>query len=693
MSWTSIFLGRPLKTSEQEERKLGVIAGVPALGLDGLGSSAYGPEAALTILIPLGAAGPQYIVPLTGVLLVLLSLLYISYRQTITAYPNGGGAYTVARENLGVNASLLAAAALMIDYVLNVAVGISAGVAALVSAFPVLHPHILWLCLLALLLITLVNLRGTIESGLAFAVPTYLFLGSFFVLLGVGVFRVLFAGGNPQPAIPPPHLGPAIAPVGAWLLIRAFASGCTAMTGVEAVSNGVGAFRDPGVKNAHGTLTAIVVSLGVLLGGIAWLARTFGIGAMDQTKPGYQSVLSQLAGALVGHGAFYYVAICSLLAVLTLSANTSFVDFPRLCRLIAQDRFLPAGFATVGRRLVFSVGILFLTTTSGLLLVAFRGITDRLIPLFAVGAFLAFTLSQTGMVMHWWRGKGTGDRRPARRHLLANGLGAATTAAALAVIIAAKFKEGAWITLLAIPSLIGLFKVIRGYYDRVDRELWEPRPLDLTANDPPVVVIPTETWNKLTRKALRFGMMLSPEVIAIHLSALEGNDAGQETATLRRQWDVDVEQPARQAGLPPPRLVCLQSPYRQFLAPLLRFIARLRQEHPRRTIAVIVPELIKSHWWQHALHNRRARRLRRALLQGGGTGVVVIGVPWHLEDEAPGPEPREPGEDSGDPGERLADLVLQGHPVERLGQEGEGAGAEGALAQSVVHVAGDQHDG
>lgn len=628
VSWTSLLLGRRLANREQSEQKLGVLSGVPALGLDGLGSSAYGPEAALTILIPLGAAAPAWLVPLTALLLVLLALLYISYRQTITAYPNGGGAYTVAMENLGVSAGLLAASALMIDYVLNVAVGISAGIGALVSAFPALHRYTLWLCLLTLLLITLVNLRGTKESGVAFAVPTYLFLASFFVLLGLGVARALLAGGHPQAVVPPPALPAAGAAVSAWLMIRAFASGCTAMTGVEAVSNGIGAFREPRVGKAHGTLTAIVVSLGLLLGGIAWLARVFGIGAMDQTRPGYQSVLSQLAAALVGRGAFYYVAICSLLAVLTLSANTSFVGFPRLCQLIAQDRFLPVGFAAVGRRLVFSVGILFLTTTSGLLLVVFRGITDRLIPLFAVGAFLAFTLSQAGMVMRWWRQEGG----PARRHLFANGLGAVTTAAALGVIVAAKFREGAWITLLAIPSLILLFRSVHRYYERIDRELQETRPLDLPTNEPPVVVIPTESWNKLTRKALRFGMMLSPDVVAVHLSALEGNDADAETRDVEQRWREDVEQPARNAGLPSPRLVCLPSPYRQFLEPLLRLTVRLEREHPGRTVAVIVPELIKKHWWQYVLHNRRARRLRRALLQRGGSRTVVIGVPWHLED-------------------------------------------------------------
>jgi amino acid transporter len=644
MSWKTILLGRRLATREQGERKLGVVAGVPALGLDGLASSAYGPEAALTILLPLGVAGPRYIVPITLVLLTLLALLYISYRQTITAYPGGGGAYTVARENLGVDAGLLAAAALMIDYVLNVAVGISSGVAALVSAFPALHSYALWLCLLALVFLTLVNLRGTKESGLAFALPTYLFLASFFVILGLGVVHALLAGGHPRPVTPPPPLSPVLAPASLWLLMRAFASGCTAMTGVEAVSNGMSAFKEPPVRHAHRTLTAIVSSLGVLLGGIAYLSHAFGIGAMDQRKAGYQSVLSQLVSAVLGRNAFYYVAIGSLLAVLSLSANTSFVGFPRLCRLIAHDRFLPKAFTIVGQRLVFSVGILFLTLTAGLLLVAFGGITDRLIPLFAVGAFLAFTLSQAGMVMHWWRERGAGQ--PVKRHLLVNAAGAVTTAVALAVIVAAKFLEGAWITLLALPALIVLFKTVKGYYDRVGRRLWEPRPLDLSANAPPVVVMPTESWNKLAKKALRFGMLLSPEVVAVHLSAVDGDDGADDTEapgtaggardeaeTLKSQWSADVEAPARQAGLPVPRLVVLPSPYRRFLEPLLRFLHGLEEEHPGRVIAILIPIMIKRHWWQHLLHNRRARLLRSALLAKGGPRVVVIDVPWDLEGE------------------------------------------------------------
>jgi amino acid transporter len=308
MSVLRVLLGRRLANSEQAGQKFGVLAGVAALGLDGLASAAYGPEALLTVLIPLGASGLRFVLPLTGLILALLTILYFSYRQTIAAYPSGGGSYTVARENLGTNAGLWAAAALMIDYVLNVAVAISAGVAALVSAFPALHRYTLPLCLAILALIALVNLRGTSESGWAFAVPTYLFVACFAAVLAVGIGRTILGHGHPHPVLPPPQLPGATAVLGLWLLVHSFSSGCTAMTGVEAVSNGIPAFREPAVDNARRTLTAIVVTLGLLLGGIAFLCRSYGIGAMNQGEAGYQSVLSQLTGAVFGRGGFYYTA-------------------------------------------------------------------------------------------------------------------------------------------------------------------------------------------------------------------------------------------------------------------------------------------------------------------------------------------------------------------------------------------------
>ena len=637
MSLIELLLGRRLANEEQSERKIGVLAGVPALGLDGLASSAYGPEAMLVILLPLGAAGLRYVGPITVVILALLTLLYLSYRQTISAYPGGGGSYTVAKENLGIHAGLWAAAALMMDYVLNVAVAISAGVAALVSAFPELHRYTLPLCLATLALIALVNLRGTLESGWTFALPTYLFIGSFVVVLATGIARAVAGGGHPRPVIPPPALPAATQAVSLWLLMHAFASGCTAMTGVEAVSNGIAAFREPATENAKRTLTVIVGTLAALLGGIAYLCRAYGIGALDQSRPGYQSVLSQLVAAVFGRGMFYYVAITSLLSVLCLSANTSFVDFPRLCRLVAADGFLPHAFTIVGRRLVYTVGIVFLTATSGLLLIVFGGITEHLIPLFAVGAFLAFTLSQAGMVVHWWRHMRTtkeGEGRAGPRAKLAvNGLGTMATGAALAVILVAKFRAGAWITVLAFPILITLFRMVKRHYLWVARQIRTREPLDLSHNGPPVVVVPTEGWNKLTDKALRFAMRLSSDVISVHLASLEGTDDDECSRTLRRQWAEDVEEPAREAGLTPPRLVVIPSPFRTFHEPLLQFIDQVRREHPDRLVAILVPEVVKRHWWEFLLHNFRAGHLRSSVLRRGDRRVVVVSVPWYLEDQ------------------------------------------------------------
>ena len=625
-----LLLGPFVATDAGEARKIGPFEGVPAMGLDGLGSSAYGPEAALTILVPLGAAGLSAVQPIMLLLVALLAILYLSYRQTVLAYPSNGGAYTVAKANLGTGASLLAAAALMIDYVLNVAVGISAGIAALVSAVPALGPYTLALCLGVLVFLTLVNLRGTLDAGRLFALPTYLFVASFALVIGLGAWAALAAGGHPVPVERPPALPAATASLGLWLFLRAFASGCTAMTGVEAVSNGVGAFRQPVVPNAHRTLTVIVAVLGALLIGIGYLARAYGIGAMDQTQPGYQSVLSQLVAAIVGRGWIYDVAIGSLLCILCLSANTSFVDFPRLCRLVARDGFLPRPFAVAGRRLVYSVGVLYLAGTAGLLLFAFGGITDRLIPLFAIGAFLTFTLSQAGMVVHW-RGQGRGAGNASR--LALNAVGAATTGLALLVILAAKFVEGAWITVLAIPLVIWLLVTIHAYYARLDGQLREEGPIDLGDVGAPLVLVAIRGWDRLTDKALRFALRLSPDVIAVHLLDLDGGDEEGEAARLRTAWEADVAAPARAAGLRAPRLMLLQATYRRIHAPLLRLIERVRRDQPDRVIAVLVPTVAKTHLWQHLLHTHHTARLSQALLRFGGDGVVVVNIPWHLDRE------------------------------------------------------------
>jgi amino acid transporter len=622
MSLLDRILGRPLVSSRSEEEKIGVWAGIPILGLDGLSSSAYGPEAALTILVPLGAAGLLYIGPITLVILGLLLLLYLSYRQTIAAYPAGGGSYTVAKENLGTRFGLLAAAALMIDYILNVAVGISAGIGALVSAAPALQPYILPLCLATLALIVVVNLRGVRESGLAFGIPTYLFVASLGAVLVVGVLKALLHGGHPPPVAPPPPLGPPAAAASLWLLLRSFASGCTAMTGVEAVSNGVKAFEKSTVANAQRTLTAIVGILGLLLGGIAYLARAYQVGAMDQMRPGYQSVLSQLVAAVVGRGPLYYVTVGSVLAVLALSANTSFAGFPRLCRLVGEDGFMPRSFTHVGRRLVYSNGILVLAVLSGLLLVVFGGITDRLIPLFAVGAFGAFTLSQAGMVVHWWRSTGGVHARAA---MAVNGVGAAATGVALAVILVAKFVEGAWVTVVLAPAILMAFAGVRRHYRRASRQLACLHPLDVADLEPPIVVVPVGSWNLLTEKALRFALGVSPEILAVHVEESE-----EKEQALREQWQQQVEEPARRQGLPAPRLVMLPSPYRRFFGPLIEYVERLESEHPTRKVAIVIPELVERRWWEALLHNHRAEVLKARLLLRNDQRIVLINIPWYL---------------------------------------------------------------
>lgn len=617
-------LGRPIASSQAEEEKIGVVSGVPILGLDGLSSAGYGPEAALAVLLPLGAAGLVYIGPIILAILTLLTILYFSYRQTIAAYPGGGGSYTVARENLGIRWGLLAAASLIVDYILNVAVGISAGVGALISAIPGLHQHTLGLCLLTLGLITLMNLRGLRESGMAFGLPTYVFVGTLLATLVIGLIKTIASGGHPVPLTPPPAIATGVESVSLWIILRSFASGCTAMTGVEAVSNGVTAFRKPAVQNAQRTLTIIILILAMLLGGIAIVAKAYNIAAMDQEQSTYQSVISQIVAAVTGRGTFYYVTIASVLAVLALSANTSFAGFPQLCRLIALDGYLPTGFSIVGRRLVYSVGIVILAVLSGGLLIVFGGITDRLIPLFAVGAFGAFTLSQAGMVIHWRRKGGRRSRVP----MLVNGTGAVATAAAAVIIIVAKFVEGAWITIFLIPVMLFLFLQVKRHYNHVAAKIACPRPLELGNNDPPVVVVPVQGWNLVTEKALRFALSLSQDVIGVHVS-LDAEGDGP----LKQKWALLVEAAARKAGMPPPILRIIPSPFRLIIKPLVDYVDVLKTDYPNRRIAVIIPQLVEASWYEHLLHNNRATWLRANLLLKGESRVVVINVPWYLSQE------------------------------------------------------------
>jgi amino acid transporter len=628
MTILDALLGRPLATWEDRAEKIGAPQGIPIFGLDALSSAAYGPEAAMTLLIPLGMAGVHFVLPITTAILALLTILYFSYRQTIAAYPNGGGSYTVAGENLGSVPGLLAGAALMVDYILEVAVGISAGVGALVSALPKLQPHTLALCLAILAILTVSNLRGARSAGVAFMAPTYLFIVCLLAAIGWGVAKVILSGGHPHPVVAPPQLGHVTAVFSIWLLLKAFSSGCTAMTGVEAVSNGVGAFKEPHEKSAQLTLTVIIALLAVLLLGIAFLAPAYHIAATDPFAPGYQSVLSQLIAAVSGRGIFYYVSIASILLVLALSANTGFADFPRLCHNIARDRYLPFAFTLRGRRLVYSGGVYVLALAAASLLIVFRGVTDRLIPLFAIGAFLAFTLSQAGMVQHWRRKRGPGWQLS----MAVNGIGAVATGITVCVVLVTKFTSGAWITAIVIPLIILIMLAIHHHYLWVGRQIAAKQALNTDKLAPPIVVMPIPGWNRVTAKGLRFALSISPEVYCIHVK----NDEGEQP--LAPLWQKNVIQPLQRANLPQPILIQLESPTRRILAPILDQVDALEKQNPSRQLLVLLPELIESRWYYYVLHNQRATLLKTMLYLRGAQQTVVANVPWYLEPHEPSAE-------------------------------------------------------
>src|SRR5665213_1115692 len=617
----NLLFGRPLATSEERAEHIGPIAGIPIFGLDALSSAAYGPEAALTLLIPLGLVGVHYIVPVSAAIVVLLVIVFFSYRQTIEAYPQGGGSYTVASQNLGEGAALLAAAALMIDYILTAAVGISAGVGALISAVPSLQPHTLQLCLAVLLILTIVNMRGVHDTGAVFMIPTYLFTGTLLIVIAVGTWHVFAASGHPQPVTPLPPMPAATVAVSWWLLLKVFSSGCTAMTGVEAVSNGVMAFRDDTRKNAKTTLTIIIVLLTVLLAGIALLCRSYHIAATTPDAPGYESVLSMLTRAVMGHGWFYYLTIGSVLLVLALSANTAFADFPRLTRAIALDNYMPHVFLLRGRRLLYSWGIYVLVALTALLLIVFRGVTDRLIPLYAIGAFMAFTLSQAGMVVHWKRKRGPGWLKSA----LVNGIGALVTGITVIVVLVAKFAQGAWITLLFVPMSIVFFMEIRRHYHSVKMLTACRLPVCADAlSQPPIVIIPVERWSHITRQGIEFAARLSPEVIALHVEPSGGSELLQMT------WEHYVDQPFRALGKEPPKLHLLPSPYRFIIIPIVQFILDLSERNAGRSIIVVIPELVENKWYEYFLHNQRGRLLEWALLARGNDRIFTVSAPWYV---------------------------------------------------------------
>ncbi|HZL28634.1 MAG TPA: APC family permease [Acidobacteriaceae bacterium] len=622
MSFFDVLFGKPLATSNEHNEHIGVATGIPIFGLDGLTSAAYGPEAAMTLMIPLGLWGvSHYLLPIFTAILALLVILYFSYRQTIVAYPNGGGSFTVASENLGDQAGLLAAAALMIDYILTAAVGISAGVTALVSEVPSLQPHQLLLCLFILAIIAIVNMRGVKESGLAFMLPTVVFVGTLLLTIAVGVYHSLLAGGHPTPlATPPPQVSKPVELMTVWLLLKTFSNGCAAMTGVEAVSNGTTAFREPRAKNANRTLTAIIAMLIVLLFGLSYVAKVYGVTAMDPDALSYQSVLSIEVAAVFGRGWFYFVTMTGVLAALSFSANTAFTGFPHLARAIAVRDYLPHVFILKGRRLLFSHGIYALTGFTALILIIFDGVTLKLIPLYAIGAFMAFTLSQAGMVKHWLK---TPDAPHRGVKMFLNGLGAVATGITLLVILATKFLAGAWVTAILVPLLILIMLMVKRHYARVKRETADPTPLRLTGLEQPIVVIPMARWDKITEKAMRFGMTMSNEVKVLHVDSEEGDALGSV-------WDTFVLLPIREAKMAEPELVTVTSNYRAVLSPLMEYVLKLEEDNPGRKIAVLLPELVVRHWWENLLHNQRVQLLKILLLLKGNQRIVVVNIPWYL---------------------------------------------------------------
>ncbi len=618
-------LGRPLSTEEEGEQRVGVLDGVAVFGLDALGSTAYGPEAALTVLIPVGALALRYVFGLSMVITALLLIVFFSYRQTIGAYPNGGGAYTVAGQNLGPHMGMLAGAALMLDYLLNVCVGISTGVGALVSAAPSLEPHTLPICLGVLGVILLANLRGVREAGLLWMLPTYLFVGCLTGVTVMGIMRVIAAGGHPHALanIPVPSAGAAGA-VGSWWLIRSFAAGCTALTGVEAVSNGVRTFKDPREERAKGTLTLIVGILAFLLLGLSYLVQKYGIVATEPGKPGYQSVLSLLTSAVTGRGVFYYVTIGSILAVLSLSANTSFAGFPQLCRVLADDGYLPRAFTIRGRRLAYTCGVVVLGVCAAGVLIVFGGVTDRLIPLFAIGAFLAFTLSQAGMVAHWRKS----DEKHRWASMAINGTGALATGITTLIVFVAKFSSGAWLSLVLLMAFLLALSAVRKHYDRVERytHISEIR-LDSLPR-PPMMLVPVARWNKATVAGLQLACSLSDDVRVLHIA-----EVAEEGDATCGQWQSELDEAARASGSRAPRVVSICSPYRSVTGPIMEYVKDAEEEEPRRKIAVVIAEIVAAHWYHQIMHNYRAMLLRLRLFWEGNRRVVIVNLPWQLPPE------------------------------------------------------------
>ena len=613
-----VAFGRPLATAEELSERLNVATGLPVFASDNISSSAYATEEIMRVLALAGAGALALTMPITVGIVVVLAIVVISYRQTIAAYPSGGGSYIVASSNLGTMPGLTAAAALLTDYVLTVSVSVAAGVAALTSIVPELFDARVAIGVGLVVFISAVNLRGIRESGLVFSIPTYVYLASMLALLAIGLVR--FATNN-MPVYEPPANW-AIAPVetlGLILILRAFASGSVALTGTEAVSNGVPAFRRPEARNAQIVITLMGLSFAVIFLGLSFLAGQLGV-LPDPTEQ--QTVVSQITSAFVGAGSpFHYLVQVSTAVLLILAANTSFADFPRLSSILAKDGFLPRTFQFRGDRLAFNSGIVVLAVLSGSLIVAFGGSVTALIPLYTVGVFIAFTLSQTGMVRHWWRLRA--EEPGWTRKLLINGAGALTTAVVAVEVATSKFLLGAWVVLLLIPVLIAMMLFVRRQYQSTAAQMSVRSDVRLpTGSRDERVVIPVPGINRAVVQAVNVAKSIAPDVRAV----LIGDDP-EEGATIRERWEFQ---------LPDVPLVFVESPYRALVGPFLAYLDVLDHALPQDVQApvtfVVIPEFVARHWWERLLYNQSANRLRRALL--GRPHTVVVNVPYRREDPA-----------------------------------------------------------
>jgi amino acid transporter len=586
------FLGKSLPTSAHSEERLSNAAALAVLSSDALSSVAYATEEILLVLVAAGSGALGLSLPIAVAIIFLLGIVVLSYRQTIRAYPMGGGSYIVARENLGLYPGLVAGGSLMIDYILTVTVSISAGTAALTSAVPSLQSHTVLLCLIFIFLLMLANLRGVKESGQIFMIPTFAFIVSIFLLIGIGLFK--YSTGQVETEYPSL---PVTEGISIFFILRAFSAGCTALTGVEAISDGVLAFKPPEWKNARLTLLYLGIILGFMFVGISYLANIYHIVPEEG-----QTVVSLLGRQILGTGPFYYFVQVVTLLVLLLAANTSYADFPRLCYFLARDGFLPRQLSLLGDRLVYSNGIVLLSICAGILAIIFKGQVNAIIPLYAVGVFTSFTLSQAGMVRHWFQEK-TGSWRASA---LMNGLGAIATLVVLIVIISTKFLLGAWLVVVAIPLVVSLFAAIHRHYEYVAQRLsiqglaprsYIPRPKPDVITHPAVVVV--GQLNRGTVEALEYARTVADEIVAVHVDIGSTNREKLQEKWQNMQSDITLE--------------IIDSPYRSVIEPIVDFVSEFEQHHPDVFTTIIIPSFVTRNWWDSILHNQTTLFLKNAL--------------------------------------------------------------------------------